>query len=48
MAIRKLTPEEEAVKELKNKSISDFIKEGLTVEEAIAAVKALKEQLKNK
>jgi hypothetical protein len=48
MAIRKLTPEEEAIKELENKNVFHFMKEGLTVEEAKAAVEALKEQLKNK
>jgi hypothetical protein len=40
MATRKLTPEEETAKELKNKSVSDYVKEGMTVEEARAAVQA--------
>lgn len=40
MSIRKLTPEQEAAKQLENKSIADYVKEGMTVQEAVAAVKA--------
>jgi len=40
MPIRKLTPEQEAAKDLENKSILDFIKEGKTLEEAKALVEA--------
>jgi hypothetical protein len=40
MATRKLTPEQEASKELENKSILDYIKEGKTPEEAKAIVLA--------
>lgn len=40
MATRKLTPEEIAAKELKNKTARDYIKEGMTLEEAQAAVEA--------
>lgn len=39
MPIRKLTPEEEAAKELEDKGVIDYIKEGKTVEEARALVK---------
>lgn len=45
MSIRKLTPEEKAIKEAEDKKrFSDFIKEGKTPQEAAAAVQALKEQ----
>jgi hypothetical protein len=40
MAIRTLTPEQEAAKELENKSIADYVKEGKTLEEAKALVEA--------
>ena len=40
MAIRKLTPEEESAKQLENKNIADYIKEGMTLEEAVAIVKS--------
>ena len=40
MAIRKLTPEEEAAKEIRPKSMLDYIKEGKTAEEARALVEA--------
>jgi hypothetical protein len=40
MAIRKLTPEQEAAKDVRSKNILDYIKEGMTSEEARAAVKA--------
>jgi hypothetical protein len=40
MPITKLTPEEEAAKELKDKSVLDYIKEGKTFEEAKALVEA--------
>lgn len=46
MPIRKLTPEEEAAKELKEKRVLDLIKEGKTPEEAIAIVKAAREAAK--
>lgn len=42
MPIRTLTPEEQAAKDLKDKTVLDYIKEGKTREEAIAAVKANK------
>jgi len=44
MPIKKVTPEEQAVREAQDKRFSDFIKEGMTPEQAAAAVKALKEQ----
>jgi hypothetical protein len=48
MSVRKLTPEQEAAKELENKSIFDFIKEGKTIEEATELVKAVREAAKQK
>lgn len=47
MATRTLTPEEQAAKDLKEKTIGDFIKEGLKPLEAKAAWEALQQQLKN-
>ena len=44
MPITKITPEEKAIREAKDKRFSDFIKEGMTPEQAAAAVQALKEQ----
>ena len=44
MPITKVTPEEKAIREAKDKRFSDFIKEGMTPEQAAAAVKLLKEQ----
>jgi hypothetical protein len=43
MPIRTLTPEQEAAKVLENKSITDYIKEGKTIEEARALVLATRE-----
>ena len=40
MATRKLTPEQEAAKELKNKTAAAYMKEGMNIEEARAAVEA--------
>ena len=48
MSVRTLTPEQEAAKELENKSALDYIKEGKTPEEAKALVKAAKEAVKQK
>ena len=48
MSIRKLTSEEEAIKELKEKTIGDFIKEGLSSNDAKAAWEALQKEIKNK
>ena len=47
MPIRTLTPEQEAAKELENKSVADYVKEGKTVEEARALVQAAKAQSNN-
>ena len=44
MPIKKVTPEEKAIREDKDKRVADFIKEGKTIEQARAAVAALKEQ----
>lgn len=44
MPIKKVTPEEKAIRDAKDKRYSDFIKEGMTPQEAAAAVQALKEQ----
>ncbi len=48
MPIRTLTQEEQAAKDLKEKTVGDFIKEGLSVKDAKAAWDALQEQLKTK
>jgi hypothetical protein len=37
MSIRKLTLEQEAAKQLEKKTISQYLKEGMTLEQAIAA-----------
>ena len=42
MSITKVTPEEQAIREAKDKKLSDFIKEGMTHEEARAALEAIK------
>ncbi len=42
MSITKVTPEEQAIREAKDKKLSDFIKEGMTREEAKAALEASK------
>lgn len=42
MSIKKVTPEEQEIREAQDKRVSDFIKEGMTIEQAKAAVKALK------
>lgn len=44
MPIKKVTPEEQAIREAQDKRYSDFIKEGMTPQEAAAAVQALKQQ----
>jgi hypothetical protein len=44
MPIKKVTPEEKAIREAKDKKVSDFLKEGMTIEQAKAAVAAIKEQ----
>lgn len=44
MPIKRLTPEEKAIREAKDKRFSDFIKEGMTPQQAAAAVQALKQQ----
>jgi len=44
MSIKKVTPEEKAIREAQDKRFSDFIKEGKTPQEAAAAVQALKQQ----
>lgn len=44
MPIKKLTKEEQEIRDAKDKRYSDFIKEGMTPEQAAAAVQALKEQ----
>jgi hypothetical protein len=40
MSIRKVTPEEKAIRDAQDKRFSDFIKEGMTREEAKAASEA--------
>jgi hypothetical protein len=42
MSITKVTPEEQAIREAKDKRLSDFIKEGMTLEEAKTALEAIK------
>lgn len=44
MPIKKVTQEEQAIREAKDKRYSDFIKEGMTPQQAAAAVQALKQQ----
>jgi hypothetical protein len=40
MSIKKVTPEEQAIRNAKDKTVSDYIKEGKTLEEARALVLA--------
>jgi hypothetical protein len=47
MPIKKVTPEEKAIREAKDKRVSDYIKEGKTLEEAKALVEAAKAQSNN-
>jgi len=42
MPIKKVTPEEKAIREAQDKRVSDYIKEGKTLEEAKALVEAAK------
>jgi hypothetical protein len=42
MPIKKVTPEEQAIRDAKDKRVSDYIKEGKTIEEARALVEAAK------
>jgi hypothetical protein len=42
MPIKKVTPEEQAIREAQDKRVSDYIKEGKTLEEARALVEAAK------
>ena len=44
MPIKKVTSEEQAIRDAQDKTVSDFVKEGMTIEQARAAVAALKEQ----
>jgi hypothetical protein len=44
MPIKKVTPEEQAIRDAKDKRVSDYLKEGKTVEEARALVEAAKQQ----
>jgi len=44
MSITKVTPEEKAIREAQDKTVSDFLKEGMTIEQARAAVAAIKQQ----
>jgi hypothetical protein len=46
MSIKKITPEEKAIREAQDKKVSDFIKEGKTIEEARELVKAARENIK--
>lgn len=41
MPIKKVTPEEKAIREAQDKRVSDFVKEGMTIEQAKAAKIAL-------
>jgi hypothetical protein len=47
MPVKKLTPEEKAIREAQDKRVSDYIKEGKTIEEARALVEAAKAQSNN-
>jgi hypothetical protein len=47
MPVKKLTPEEKAIREAQDKKVSDYIKEGKTIEEARALVEAAKTQSNN-
>jgi hypothetical protein len=44
MPIKKVTPEEQAIRDTKDKRVSDYLKEGKTIEEARALVEAAKQQ----
>jgi uncharacterized protein YeeX (DUF496 family) len=44
MPIKKVTPEEKAIREAQDKKLSDYIKEGKTVEEARAIIEAIKKE----
>jgi hypothetical protein len=44
MPIKKVTPEEQAIRESQDKRVSDYLKEGKTIEEARALVEAAKQQ----
>ena len=43
MSIKKVTPEEQAIRNAQDKTVSDYIKEGKTLEEARALVLANKQ-----
>jgi hypothetical protein len=47
MPVKKLTPEEHAIRDAQDKRVSDYIKEGKTLEEAKALVEAAKAQSNN-
>jgi hypothetical protein len=47
MPIKKVTPEEKAIRDAQDKRVSDYVKEGKTVEEARALVQAAKTQSNN-
>ena len=47
MPIKKVTPEEQAIRDAQDKRVSDYIKEGKTIEEARALVEAAKTLSKN-
>ena len=42
MPIKKVTPEEKAIREAQDKRVSDYVKEGKTVEEAKAIINEIK------
>ncbi len=42
MPIKKVTPEEQAIRDSQDKKVSDYMKEGMTLEQARAAIAALK------
>jgi hypothetical protein len=42
MPIKKVTPEEQAIRDAQDKRVSDYLKEGKTIEEARALVEAAK------
>lgn len=44
MPIKKVTSEEQAIRDAKDKRVSDYLKEGKTIEEARALVEAAKQQ----
>jgi hypothetical protein len=47
MPIKKVTPEEKAIRDAQDKRVSDYLKEGKTLEEAKALVEAAKAQSNN-